>query len=532
MFSRNFDRLIKIILKLTLAFALALWTNSPSIADAPIKILVIIDTSNSMGEKGLESVELLLYEATRQDELSRNITAMNYPTATGVRVSNFRNAADFSSFLKSLSALGGIVNFEDLFSVGESWAKEFSIADRRVYWISDGGGFGKFEDNASLILTKMNTISQEWTLIEIGQSQKMKFLSEDVSRYIEISKSSSKTILDFPEIQATPETINSNPKNLSSSTINTQQLLTFWTLAAIAFVAVFIMLKAIFKSSALKGGRARRLKFLSRDYYGWKIGPSPSTLSLEKIPYLIKGPIDEIGNRFDINKKNRFLIFASMVILIFAISFITVQSLLVSLLVTIFMPGLLMKVVHNRLTEIDQKKFSKEFPGFLTLLSSGLKSGLSFEQNVTAYCQMTSGVVAQDFRQVISEIKMGSNLNETLEKLAKRRKNDDLTWLVTAISIQRDVGGSLSSIIDTVSETIKARSEVRREIVSLSAEGKLSAYVLIALPISLFGFLFLSRRNYVEVLWMDFIGRFILVIIGVLISIGWFWMKKIVNIKV
>jgi tight adherence protein B len=145
---------------------------------------------------------------------------------------------------------------------------------------------------------------------------------------------------------------------------------------------------------------------------------------------------------------------------------------------------------------------------------------------------MTDGILARDFRRVLSEANMGSSLDESLETLATERKNDDLTWLVTAILIQKNVGGSLSTIIDTVLETINARGEVRREIRALSAEGKLSAYVLIALPIFIFLFLTFTRRSYVEVLWKESLGQLILVVIGTLISIGWLWMRKVVNIKV
>jgi tight adherence protein B len=263
-------------------------------------------------------------------------------------------------------------------------------------------------------------------------------------------------------------------------------------------------------------------------------GPKSSSTNgiLKKLPALFKGPINEIGDRYHIdqNKQLRLIVILFMFIFIFCIFII--KNIFISLLLTLFAPGFLIRIFNNRMKIKDGKIFSKELPGFLSLLSSGLKSGLSFQQNVDAYCQMTDGILARDFRRVLSEANMGSSLDESLETLATERKNDDLTWLVTAILIQKNVGGSLSTIIDTVLETINARGEVRREIRALSAEGKLSAYVLIALPIFIFLFLTFTRRSYVEILWKESLGQFILVVIGTLISIGWLWMRKVVNIKV
>jgi len=107
-----------------------------------------------------------------------------------------------------------------------------------------------------------------------------------------------------------------------------------------------------------------------------------------------------------------------------------------------------------------------------------------------------------------------------------------LRWAVTALSSQRVGGGSMATILTTTFETVKARAEIRREVKTLSAEGKLSAYVLIALPIGIFSFLFLTRREYVKVFWTDPAGIFLLIIIGISLSIGWAWMKKIVEIKI
>lgn len=116
--------------------------------------------------------------------------------------------------------------------------------------------------------------------------------------------------------------------------------------------------------------------------------------------------------------------------------------------------------------------------------------------------------------------------------VAERMDSDDLRWAVTALSIQRVVGGSMATILTTTYETVRARAEIRREVKTLAAEGKLSVYVLMALPIGIFAFLFLTRREYIQVLWTDPAGILILGIITINLFVGWKWMKKIVEIKI
>ena len=115
---------------------------------------------------------------------------------------------------------------------------------------------------------------------------------------------------------------------------------------------------------------------------------------------------------------------------------------------------------------------------------------------------------------------------------AERMDSEDLRWTVTALSIQREVGGNLSTILEAAAETIKQRFALRREVQTLSAEGRLSAYILVGLPIGIFCFLALFRRDYVAALWQTPVGLAMAGPIIVLIGIGWLWMRSIVRIKV
>jgi tight adherence protein B len=115
---------------------------------------------------------------------------------------------------------------------------------------------------------------------------------------------------------------------------------------------------------------------------------------------------------------------------------------------------------------------------------------------------------------------------------ADRMDSDDLRWTVMAVGIQREVGGNLSTILDTSAATVRARQELAREVRTLTAEGKLSAYVLVALPLGVFAFLLVFRREYISVLWSTTFGLVMLGAVAVLILLGWLWMRVLVRVQV
>jgi tight adherence protein B len=219
-------------------------------------------------------------------------------------------------------------------------------------------------------------------------------------------------------------------------------------------------------------------------------------------------------------------------IILFALFTVILHSLIVALIFTSFLIPFgftrIIKIIHQK----HKQKFAEGLPDLLNILASALRSGLSLPQGLEAYSADTEGEVAREIRRSIAEIRVGTPIEEALSGVAERMNNEDLRWAVEALSIQREVGGSMATILTTTFETVKARDEIRREVKTLSAEGKLSAYVLIALPLGIFLFLFLSRREYVKVFWTDPAGIILLIIIGISLSIGWAWMKKIVEIKI
>jgi hypothetical protein len=177
-------------------------------------------------------------------------------------------------------------------------------------------------------------------------------------------------------------------------------------------------------------------------------------------------------------------------------------------------------------------QFESELPAALKMLAGSLAAGLSFLQALHAYAEDGKGASAQEFRRALSEIQLGVPVERALESVADRMKSDDLKWAVSAFAIQREVGGSLASILKSTAETIESRFELRREIKTLSAEGRISTYVLMALPGLIFLFLALLRPSYISFYVTQPLGNLILLLVSISLGASWIWMRSLVRIDI
>ena len=199
-----------------------------------------------------------------------------------------------------------------------------------------------------------------------------------------------------------------------------------------------------------------------------------------------------------------------------------------ALLTTFFIQNTFLKSREGAL----KREFEERLADFLTIIASGLRAGLSFAQAVESAVGDGSGEVERQIRRALAEVQVGSTLDAALMRVAKKMDSDDLSWTIAALRIQREVGGNLSKILDTAAVTIRNRAELKREIRTLSAEGRMSAYVLVALPLGIFGFLLLSRRDYVKIFWTETIGMVMLAMFVILVTAGWFWIRSVVTVRV
>ena len=176
--------------------------------------------------------------------------------------------------------------------------------------------------------------------------------------------------------------------------------------------------------------------------------------------------------------------------------------------------------------------FLAQLPDTLQLLAGSLSAGYSLPQALDAVVREGSQPVATEFGRALVESRLGVPIEDALEGIAVRMSSEDFSWVVMAIRIQREVGGNLAELLSTVSGTLRERERLRRQVQVLSAEGRLSAYILGGLP-PLFGlYLVLVRRSYISPLFTDPIGIFMLVVMGVLMVVGGLWLRKVVTVEV
>ena len=140
--------------------------------------------------------------------------------------------------------------------------------------------------------------------------------------------------------------------------------------------------------------------------------------------------------------------------------------------------------------------------------------------------------MGKELRRVVTEHRLGRTLEDALDATADRMGSDDFAWTVMAIKIQREVGGNLAELLMTVSNTMTQRERLRRDVNSLTAEGRVSAFILGILPPGLAAVMFVMNRDYISQLFDDTLGYVFIGLALVAMAIGFAWMKKIITIEV
>ncbi|MDQ1103215.1 type II secretion system F family protein [Nocardioides zeae] len=179
-----------------------------------------------------------------------------------------------------------------------------------------------------------------------------------------------------------------------------------------------------------------------------------------------------------------------------------------------------------------RKAFNAALPDTLQLLSSSLAAGLSLAQGCDTVSREGRDPVAGEFKRVLVETRLGVDLDVALADVAERYESKDFGWVVMAIRIQREVGGNLAELLDTVAATMREREYLRRQVDSLAAEGKLSAWIIGGLPPAFVLYLVLTQRDYVMPMFTDPRGWVMLGLAGVLLGTGVFWMSRLVKVEV
>ncbi len=200
--------------------------------------------------------------------------------------------------------------------------------------------------------------------------------------------------------------------------------------------------------------------------------------------------------------------------------------------VTGLVGGLLPTLVLRMSLGRRGEKMREQLPDVLTIMASSLRAGHSFLQALDTTAREIAAPANVEFQRLVAEIRLGRPAEDALESLADRVGSSDFRWAVLAVNIQREVGGNLAEILDNVSDTLRERATMRRQIRVLTAEGRLSAWVLAILPFAIAIYMFAVNPDYISLLFTTQIGLFMLGTAGVLMVLGILWMRKIVDIDV
>jgi Flp pilus assembly protein TadB len=178
------------------------------------------------------------------------------------------------------------------------------------------------------------------------------------------------------------------------------------------------------------------------------------------------------------------------------------------------------------------EKFGELLPDALQLVIGSLRSGFSLPQALEAMVREAPELVATEFSKAMAQVRLGMEVEEALDRLAARVRNRDLSWAVIAIRVQREVGGNLAEVLATTVGTIREREDLQRHVRSLSAEGRISAWVLLALPLLAATVMFVLRREYIAPLWTDPRGVVLLLVDIGLLLLGALWLSRLVRVEV
>lgn len=178
------------------------------------------------------------------------------------------------------------------------------------------------------------------------------------------------------------------------------------------------------------------------------------------------------------------------------------------------------------------RDFNRRIPDTVSLLSNGLKAGLSLPQALEAVSKNSMPPISDEISRVIREVHLGTSLSQAMSNMVRRVGSEDLDLVVTAIAIQSTVGGNLSRILDGISHTIRQRVQVKSQISALTAQARASGWVITLLPFTVAAVLELITPTYFRVMFTNPVGRGLLIMAAFSIFMGNVFVRRITNFRV
>ncbi len=217
------------------------------------------------------------------------------------------------------------------------------------------------------------------------------------------------------------------------------------------------------------------------------------------------------------------------------VAVLVLQLLLGSVVLSLIGVGaacLLPKALLDASANKRRARFETQLPDVLSMLSTSLRGGWTLERAIELCAHEAPEPARKEFGRVVAEMELGLTPVAALENMAGRVKSVDFDTAVSGISVQREVGGNLAEVLDTVADTIREREALRRHVRTLTAEARFSAYILIALPFGIVGLMLVTSPSYIMQLFTTPFGLAVLAIATLMLAVGAVWLYKLTKIEV
>lgn len=189
------------------------------------------------------------------------------------------------------------------------------------------------------------------------------------------------------------------------------------------------------------------------------------------------------------------------------------------------------RLILNIRREKRRGKFESQLIDTIQMLIGGLRAGHSVMRSLEAAGLESEAPTSEELLRIVNETRIGKDPGQALEETAQRMDSEDFGWIGQAIQINREVGGDLAEVLEQVAGTIRERSEIKGQVRSLSAEGKMSAVVLMGMPVAVAVMLSFINPTYMSVFIQEPVGNILIAVSVVMFIIGGIWMSRTVKIK-
>lgn len=511
------------------------------------EVLLVLDTSSSMKADDLASARDAALDFVSAVPGDVRVGLITFSTKPRLVVSPTIEANEVVDGLDGVKPGGGTALYEAI-ELGVSTLREVASAEDRLVVLSDGGnteGKSSVQDVAGLLTD--NGVVADFVAYHYG--------GKDTAAMKRLAKASGGRVLTAENADQLAEAFKAIARSAPASAAEPEESgwlswwpnlsWQVWTLGGVTFGAVLVGVLAAFGIGRRQDDKKRVLAQIAQ--YGRQRQPVAEKQQAGSIAQTAvgwtegvlraRGWEEKLAERLDLAaiklKPAEWTVLQVCAgVAVAALTIALGLNFFIGIAVGLAVGGVVTELVMRMRISRRRRAFADQLPDVLQLIAGSLQSGFSLAQALDSVVRDDTQPAAGEFSRALAESRIGVELEDTLERVAYRMASDDLRWVVMAIRIQREVGGNLAEILLTTVGTMRERAQLRRHVRALSAEGRLSAYILLVLPFALGGFILWQNPDYMRPLYTTTVGIVMIVGSAVFMALGAFWMRQLVKVEV